>query len=86
MNHNELDVNLGKLVPLEVHGRLENVKITNIYFLMLKWSVLYTIGKLKGISNKLKNMPIKYLVRKIRPREVPGLKAGNSQECPQSVP
>ena len=31
-------------------------------------------------------MPIGYLVREIRPREVPGLKVGNSRECPGSVP
>ena len=34
------DVNLGKLVPLEVHGRVGNVKIA-------KWGVPYTVGKLK---------------------------------------
>ena len=31
------DVNLGKLVPLEVHGRLENAKIAKKYFPMLEW-------------------------------------------------
>ena len=31
-------------------------------------------------------MPIRYLVREIRPREVPGLKVGNSQECPGATP
>ena len=31
-------------------------------------------------------MPMRYLVREIRPREVPGLKVGNSRECPGSVP
>ena len=31
-------------------------------------------------------MQIGYLVREIRPQEVPGLKVGNSQECPGSVP
>ena len=30
-------------------------------------------------------MPIGYLVREIRPRKVPGLKIGNSRECPGSV-
>ena len=38
---------VGKLVPLEVHGKLRNVKIAKKYFPMLEWSVLYTIGKLK---------------------------------------
>ena len=41
------DVNLGKLVPLEVHGRVENAKIAKKYFTMLEWGVSYTIGKLK---------------------------------------
>ena len=41
------DVNLGKLVPLEVHGRLKNAKIAKKYFPMLEWDVLYTIGKLE---------------------------------------
>ena len=36
-------------------------------------------------GNKLKNTPIGYLVREIRPREVVGLKVGNSRECPGSV-
>ena len=40
-------MNLGKLVPLEVHGRLENAKIAKKYFLMLEWGVPYTVGKLK---------------------------------------
>ena len=30
------DVNLGKLVPLEVHGRVGNAKIAKKYFLMLE--------------------------------------------------
>ena len=42
-----LDVNLGKLVPLEVHGRLENAKIAKKYFLIFKWGMPYTVGKLK---------------------------------------
>ena len=41
------DVNLGKLVPLEVHGRVRNAKIAKKYFLMLEWGVSYTVGKLK---------------------------------------
>ena len=41
------DVNLGKLVPLEVHGNLRNAKIAKKYFPMLKWGMPYTIGKLK---------------------------------------
>ena len=40
-------MNLGKLVPLEVHGRLKNAKITKKYFPMLEWGVPYTVGKLK---------------------------------------
>ena len=42
-------------------------------------------AKEKG-SNKLKNMPIGYLVREIWPWEVPGLKVGNSRECPRATP
>ena len=41
------NVNLGKLVPLEVHGRVRNAKIENKYFPMLEWGVLYTVGKIK---------------------------------------
>ena len=41
------DVNLGKLVPLKVHGRVKNAKIKNKYFPMSEWGVSYTIGKLK---------------------------------------
>ena len=32
-------VNLGKLVPLEVHGRVGNAKIANKYFPMSEWGV-----------------------------------------------
>ena len=42
-----LDVNLGKLVLLEVHGRVRNAKIEKEYFPMLEWDVPYTVGKLK---------------------------------------
>ena len=35
------------LVPLEVHGKVENAKISKKYFPMLKWGVPYTVGKLK---------------------------------------
>ena len=42
-----LDVNLGRLIILEVHGRLGNIKIAKKYFPMLEWSMLYTVGKLK---------------------------------------
>ena len=41
------DVNLGKLVPLKVHGRLGNAKIAKKYFPILEWGVPYTVGKLK---------------------------------------
>ena len=41
------DVNIGKLVPLEVHCKVENAKIAKKYFLMLEWGVPYTVGKLK---------------------------------------
>ena len=40
-------MNLGKLVPLEVHGSLGNAKITKKYFSMLEWGVPYIFGKLK---------------------------------------
>ena len=40
-------VNLGKLVPLEVHDRVGIAKIANKYFLMSEWGVPYTVGKLK---------------------------------------
>ena len=41
------DVNLGKLVPLEVHGRVGNAKIAKKYFLMSEGDMPYTVGKLK---------------------------------------
>ena len=40
-------MNLGKLVLLEIHGRLGNAKIAKKYFPMSKWGVPYTVGKLK---------------------------------------
>ena len=40
-------MNLGKLVPLEVHGMVINAKIAKKYFPMLEWGVPYIVGKLK---------------------------------------
>ena len=40
-------MNLGKLVPLEVHGRVKNAKIEKKYFPMLEWGVLFIVGELK---------------------------------------
>ena len=40
-------MNLGKLVHLEVHGKIENAKVTKKYFSMLEWGMPYTVGKLK---------------------------------------
>ena len=40
-------MNLGKLVPLEIHGRVGNAKIVKKYFPMLEWSMPYIVGKLK---------------------------------------
>ena len=80
-------MNLGKQVPLEVHGGLGNAKITKKYFPILEWGVIYIVGKLKKrASNKQKNTPIRFLVKKIRPQEVLGLKIGNSRECPGATP
>ena len=65
------DVNLGKLVPLEGHGRLENAKIAKKYFLMLECRVTYIMEKLKKRTfQQAKNMQIGHLVMEIRPREV----------------
>ena len=44
------NVNLGKLVPLEVHRRLESTKIAKKYFPMSEWGVLYIVEKLKRRS------------------------------------
>ena len=41
------DVNLEKLVSLEVHSKLKNIKIAKKYFSILEWGMPYTIGKLK---------------------------------------
>ena len=40
-------MNLGKLVPLKVHGKVRNAKIEKKYFSMSEWGVPYTNGKLK---------------------------------------
>ena len=40
-------MNLGKLVPLEVYGRVRNAKIAKKYFPMSEWGVPYIVGKLK---------------------------------------
>ena len=40
-------MNLGKLVPLEVHGRVRNAKIAKKYFPTSEWGVSHTVGKLK---------------------------------------
>ena len=40
-------MNLGKLVPLDVHGKVGNAKIAKRYFPMSEWSMPYTVGKLK---------------------------------------
>ena len=40
-------MNLGKLVPLEVHGSVGNANIAKKYFSMLECGVLYIFGKLK---------------------------------------
>ena len=40
-------MNLGKLVPLEVHGRVGNAEIANKYFPMSELGVPYTVAKLK---------------------------------------
>ena len=37
------DVNLGKLVPLEVHGRVRNTKIVKKYFPMSEWVCLISL-------------------------------------------
>ena len=41
------DVNLGKLVLLEVQGKVGNAKLAKKYFLMSEWGVPYIVGKLK---------------------------------------
>ena len=42
-----LDVNLGKLVSLEAHGKLENAKIAKKYFSMSEQGIPYITGKKK---------------------------------------
>ena len=62
------DVNLGKLVHLEVHDRLRNVKIAKKYFLMLEWaSPIPLESQREELSNKLMNTQIGHLVREIQP-------------------
>ena len=43
-------MNLGKLVPLEVHGRVGNAKLAKKYFPKMEWGVPCTVGKLKRIA------------------------------------
>ena len=84
-------MNLGKLIPLEVHGRVRNAKIENKYFPMSEWGVPYTVGKLKrrsfhqakehadwlpGLGDTALGSP------RTKSREFPGV----SRECPGSVP
>ena len=83
MTHSEPDVNLGKLVPLEVHSILENAKITKKHFPKLTWGMPYNIGKIIGRTfHKLKITLFRAALKEIRPREIPRLKVGNSKECP----
>ena len=41
------DLNLGKLVPLEVHDKLKNAKITEKYFPISKLGLPYNCWKAK---------------------------------------
>ena len=41
------NVNIGKLVPLEVQGKLRNAKIAKKHFPIVEWGVPYNVGKLK---------------------------------------
>ena len=60
-------MNLGKLVPLEVHGMLGNAKREKkILSYVINGACLISLENNK-VSNKLKNTPIGYLVREIRP-------------------
>ena len=81
-------MNLGKLVPLEVHGRVGNAKIAKeiLSDVKMERALNRWKAKEKGFPNELKNTPIGYPVREIRPREVRGLKVGNSRECLGSGP
>ena len=49
-------------------------------------ALYHSKAKKRELFNKLKNTPIGYLVREIRSRKVPGLKVGNSWECPGATP
>ena len=40
-------MNLGKLIPLEVHGRVKNAKIAKKCFQMSDWGAPYIVEKLK---------------------------------------
>ena len=85
------DVNLGKLVPLEVHGRVGNDKIAKKYFLMLEWGVPYTVGKLKRRAFEQDKEDIDRIPGQgdtalgslgTKNREFPGV----SWECPGATP
>ena len=53
------NVNLEKLVPLEVHGSLRNAKIIEKYFLMSEWGVPYIVGKImRKAFQKAKDLSI----------------------------
>ena len=80
-------MNLGKLVPFEVHGRVRNAKIAKKFFPMSEWGVPYIVGKLKRRAFQQAKKHADWIpVREIWPREVPRLKIGNSRECPGATP
>ena len=85
------NVNLGKLVPLEVHDRVGNAKIAKKYFPMSKWGVPYTVGKLKRISfQQAKEHADRIPGSEDTALESPGTKSqefpGVSRECPGATP
>ena len=84
-------MNLGKLVPLEVHGRVRNAKIAKKYFPMSEWGVLYTVRKLKrkSFQQAKEHADPKLGLEDTAPGS-PGTKSrefpGVSRECPGATP
>ena len=59
-------MNLGKLVPLGVHDKLEHAKIEKLNFSNVRMGVPYTLESYKeDFSNKLNNLLIGYLVSEL---------------------
>ena len=81
------DVNLGKLVPLKVHGRLKKAKLAKKYFPILESGVPYIAGKLKTRAfQQIKEHASWIHFGEIRPQKSSDYKSGVFRECSRATP